>query len=195
LERLLRARSVAVVGASGRPGSFGQILLHGVIAAGFDGAVYPVNPGYEELGGLRCYPSVGDLPADPDCALLAIGNERLEAALLDVAAAEIPAAVVFGSADGLAADGRTSLSDRLATIARAADVALCGPNGMGFLNLVDRLHATGYPYRGDSTPGTIAFLSHSGSTFSAVANKPPRRWARRRSASPPIASRATRWPT
>jgi acyl-CoA synthetase (NDP forming) len=170
LERLLRARSLAVVGASGREGSFGQILLDAVLGADYEGAVFPVNPGYDALRGLPCYPAPVDLPEPPDCALLAVADERLEAALRDVAAAGVPAAVVFGGAHGLAADGRTPLAARLAEIAREAGMALCGGNAMGFLNLGDRLYATGYPYRGDPAPGRVAFLSHSGSTFSAVVN-------------------------
>jgi acyl-CoA synthetase (NDP forming) len=96
LEPLLRARSLAVVGASGARDTFGHALFRQVLDRGFAGALYPVNPGRAEIDGIRCYPSLADLPERVDCALLAVGDERLEAALRAVAEAGIAAAVVFG---------------------------------------------------------------------------------------------------
>lgn len=169
LDALLRPAAVAVVGASARAGSFGQILLDGLRESGFPGRLYPVNPGYATIGDLPCFPSVDAIPEAVDCALLAVGNDRLEGALTDTAAAGSRAAMIFGSAQGTTTGGRP-LGDRLAEIAREAGMALCGGNSMGALNLRDRWHATGYPYRGDPTPGRVAFISHSGSTFSAFVN-------------------------
>src|SRR4051794_2284883 len=111
LSRLLRARSLAVVGASGTAGSFGHALLRQIIDRGFRGEIYPVNPGWPEIDGLRCYPSLSELPPEVDCALLAVADERLEVALRDVAAVGIPAAVIFG---GLAtSQDPDSLPERL----------------------------------------------------------------------------------
>ena len=56
IQRMLEARSVAVVGASIKPGSLGESMLAELRRGGFDGAIYPVNPGYDEVAGLRCYP-------------------------------------------------------------------------------------------------------------------------------------------
>lgn len=169
LDPLLRPRSVAIVGASERPGSFGRIVLDGLIAGGFGGTILPVNPGYTNVAGLPCVPSLQSASHPVDCALLAVGNERLEGALEDAAAAGARAAVVFGSAHGQARDGGP-LSHRLAEIARASGMALCGGNSMGVLNPTERYFATGYPYRGDPTPGHVTLVSHSGSAFSALAN-------------------------
>ena len=62
LERMLEARSVAVVGASVQEGSLGQQMMVELQRGGFDGAIYPVNPGYDEVLGLRCSASIADLP-------------------------------------------------------------------------------------------------------------------------------------
>lgn len=169
LDPLFRPRAVAVVGASGTPGSFGQALLLGVIAGGFRGTVYPVNPARAEIDGLPCWPALADLPERPDCALLAVADERLPSALAAVVDAGIPAAVAFGGMPAPLPDG-TPLPDRLREIARAGNVALLGGNAMGFFNYRDGLFAAGYPPAERNPPGGIAIVSHSGSAFSALAN-------------------------
>ncbi len=169
LDALFRPRSVAVVGASATPGSFGSALLRGVTAGGYTGTVYPVNPGRAEIGGMACWPSLADLPARPDCALLAVADERLPAALAAVADAEIPASVVFAGMPAPLPDG-TPLPERLREIARAGNVALLGGNAMGFFNYRDGLFAAGYPPAERNPAGGIAIVSHSGSAFSALAN-------------------------
>ena len=70
LERLFAPRSVALVGASERPGSLGATLLANLVDGGFKGELYPVNPKYEQLAGRRCYASVDQLPAAPDLAVI-----------------------------------------------------------------------------------------------------------------------------
>ena len=79
LDPLLRPRSVAVIGASAREDSMGEWCLLNLERGGFSGQIYPINPGYEELRGLRCYPSLAELPETPDVAIFAVGDHRLEA--------------------------------------------------------------------------------------------------------------------
>ncbi|MCA9880361.1 MAG: acetate--CoA ligase family protein [Thermomicrobiales bacterium] len=168
LTPLLRPRSVALVGASATPGSFGQALLRQALETGFAGAVYPVNPTRADIDGARCYPSLADLPERVDCAVLAVGDARLEESLRAVAAAGIPAAVIFGA---MPVPGDPDpLPARLSAIAREAGLALLGGNCMGFYNAVDRLYVSGFPARERGEAGGIAFVSHSGSSFSALAN-------------------------
>ena len=79
LDPLLRPRSVAVVGASRRPGSVGHTLLRQLRLGGFAGPVYPVNPKYSDIEGLSCYATLADLPTPPDHVVFAIADSRLEA--------------------------------------------------------------------------------------------------------------------
>jgi acyl-CoA synthetase (NDP forming) len=168
IEAMLRARSVAVVGASERADAFGSVVLRQIVEAGYAGTVSPVNPRYALIDGLPCYASVAAIPHPVDCAILAIGNERLESALEDAADSGARSAVIFGTAHGVAADGKTPLTERLSAIAHGAGMALCGANGMGFFNFHDRLLVTGFPYGLEIASGAIGFISHSGSTFSAI---------------------------
>ena len=168
LEPLLRARSVAVVGASARPDSFGYHVVRQLLDFGYGGHIVAVNPGYSEIDGVPCYPSVSDAPGPIDCAAICVADERIEGALIAAAEAGVRAAVVFGTAAGVALDGGP-LTARVGAIARNAGIALMGANCMGFFNFADRLFLTGYPYHREPDLGAISFITHSGSTLSAVA--------------------------
>jgi len=63
---------VAVIGASRDRGSIGYALLHNLVRGGFEGAIYPVNPKYEAIGGLRCYPRARDIEGPVDLALVLV---------------------------------------------------------------------------------------------------------------------------
>jgi acyl-CoA synthetase (NDP forming) len=165
---MLEARSVAVVGASATPGSFGeQMMIQLVTSGGFDGATYPVNPKYDELFGLPCAPSITDVPGPVDLAIIGVANALLEEQLLACARAGARSAVIFASAFEPPSDG-PPLIERLREIAVGSGMALCGPNGMGFLNVERRLRVCGFHEPADLEPGGIAFISHSGSAFSAM---------------------------
>src|SRR5215213_5131339 len=163
LAPLLEPRSLAVVGASARPGSFGDTLVAQLLAGGYRGTVHLVNPRYREVAGRPCLPSLADLPGPVDLAVLAVPNAALEAQLGAAAAAGIPAAVIFASCldDQPPPPGTPPLADRLAAIARAAGMAVCGGNGMGYFNLEQSLRVCGYPEPPDLDPGPVAVVTHS----------------------------------
>jgi acyl-CoA synthetase (NDP forming) len=165
---MLEARSVAVVGASARPESFGQQMMLQLVHGGFDGAVYPVNPKYDEVMGHRSYPTIGEVPEPVDLAVLGVSNALLEDQLTAAAEAGTRSAVIFASCFEPPAEGVPPLSERLASIARGAGMALCGGNGMGFINADRGLRACGFSEPFGRQPGPITFISHSGSAFSAM---------------------------
>jgi acetate---CoA ligase (ADP-forming) len=165
---MLEPRSVAVVGASTREGSPGLQMVHQLVVGGFDGPIHPVNPKYDRVLDLPCYPSVADLPDPPDLVLLGVPNPALEDSLRDASAAGAGAAVIFASAWEEPRPGRPTLIERLEAIAREAGVRVCGPNCMGFLNVERRVRALAFAEREDLDPGSVTWLSHSGSAFSAL---------------------------
>jgi acetate---CoA ligase (ADP-forming) len=170
LAPLLEARSVAVVGASARPGSFGNQLLAQLLEGGYRGAVHPVNPRYREVLGLPCHPSLAEAPGPVDLAVLAVPNAALEAQLAVAAAGGVPAAVIFASCQDPVPPpgGGPPLAERLRRIALDAGMAVCGGNGMGFFNLEHSLRVCGYPEPAGLSRGPVAVVSHSGSVFSAL---------------------------
>jgi acyl-CoA synthetase (NDP forming) len=168
---MLEARSVAVVGASVKEGSLGRQMMLELERGGFDGAVYPVNPGYEEVLGHRCYASIGDIGEPLDLAILGVSNARIEQATRDAAGAGAASVVTFSSLFEVEPPepGMPRLADRVAAIAREHGMALCGGNGMGFLSTRAKLRATGFATPDDLREGPVTFLSHSGSAFAAFA--------------------------
>ncbi|MFL5790833.1 MAG: CoA-binding protein, partial [Actinomycetota bacterium] len=143
MRRMLEPRSIAVVGASIKTGSLGASMMAELQRGGFEGAIYPVNPGYDEVAGLACYPSIGEVPEPVDLAILGVANQRVEQALTDAAAAGAGSAVTFSSLYEEPSHGRPDLRARLRAIAVEHGMAMCGGNGMGFMNQASRVRATG----------------------------------------------------
>lgn len=168
LAPLLTPDSVAIVGASVKEGSFGETCVRMAGRNGYGGRIYPINPNYEAVAGLPCYPALDALPEPVDLAILCVNNNRLEAMLEEAIRSGARAAAIFGSCY-LEDDTEPRLPARLARIARAANLPICGGNGMGFYNLDhDFLCSFGWPpYQ--TRRGHMTLISHSGSSFSALA--------------------------
>jgi len=163
---MLEARSVALVGASPRPGSLGARMIEEVAKSASAPRTYLVNPRYDEIGGVRCYPALTELPEAADLALLAVPDAALEQQLKTAAEAGLRSAVIFGSAvDG---GGRAGLRDRIAAMARDAGMSVCGAGCMGFVNVARGLRAIGYTEPDPLPAGPVALVTHSGSVFSAL---------------------------
>ena len=168
LESMLAARSIALVGASPRPDSFGQRMVEEVTRSPSRPQVHLVNPRYADIGGRACLPSLTDLPEPVDLVLLAVSDGQLEPQLELAAARGDRSAVIFGNAYEPPSDEKTPLRDRLAGIARGAGMAMCGAGCMGFINVSRGLRAIGYLEASPLPAGPVALVTHSGSVFSAL---------------------------
>lgn len=167
LEPLLRPRSIALVGASAKADTNGLALVQMAHIDGFAGRLYPVNPGYTEIEGLACYPDLAALPEAPDQVVLSIANAKLEAGLDAAIAAGAKAVTIFASGH-LDDDTDPPLVERLRVKAAAAQLALCGPNCMGFYVPPAGLRVASFPSPPGLRRGGIAWLAQSGSAFSAL---------------------------
>jgi acyl-CoA synthetase (NDP forming) len=164
---MLEARSVALVGASERPGSLGARMIAEVSRSPARPRIHLVNPRYQRLAGQPCHPSLADLPEPVDLVLLGVPDAAL-ASMLDLAARRGDrSAVIFGGAFEASAATR-GLRARLAATAQAAGMALCGAGCMGFVNVAYGLRAVGYVEPDPLPAGPIALITHSGSVFSAL---------------------------
>lgn len=168
LAPLLTPRSVALVGASPRPGNTGATIMGTLRGLGFAGPLYPINPRYDEVSGERCHPSLTDLPAAPDLAVLAVADDKLEEQLTLAIKAGARAVSIFGSCV-IPETVTPPLAERLSAMARAAGLPIIGGNCMGYCNYEARIRVNSYPFN-DRAPGTMTFLSQSGSAFGAIAN-------------------------
>jgi len=168
LRTMLEARSVAVVGASARPGSFGHRMVSEVSKSRAGLEIHLVNPRYDEVLGISCVASLADVPAPVDLVLLGVSDAGLERQLEHSAARGDAGAVIFGMVHDTDPGGGAPLRTRLTATAQAAGMSLCGGGCMGFVNLVHGLRAVGYVEPDPLPRGPVALVSHSGSAFSAL---------------------------
>ena len=142
IDRLLRPKSVAVIGASDRHGALGATLLSNLVKYEFSGDVYPVNPKRDELLGLKVYHSVDELPEGIDCAVLAIPRNFVLDTVRSLAEKGCGAVVIYSA--GFSEAGEEGLRDQqeLARIANANSMIVEGPNCLGCTNYIERVPLT-----------------------------------------------------
>jgi acyl-CoA synthetase (NDP forming) len=163
LDRLIAPRSIAIVGASPRAGSFGLRTLENLTH--FRGQIWPVNAKHREIGGHACFASLAALPGKPDLVALVVPRENVEAALKEAAQAGAGGVIVYASGYGeMGRDEASAAQRRLAEIARAARMPMLGPNCMGMVNHALGVGVSFIPEysKMPRTLGPIAFVSQSG---------------------------------
>jgi acetyltransferase len=172
LDKLFAPRSVAVIGASDRPAKVGTVVLDNLVKGGFAGAIWPVNPKYRNLHGLRCYASVASLPGAPDLAVIAVPPAAVPDQIRALGELGCRAAVVLtaGLNSPTGADGRT-LQQAMLDAAKPHLLRILGPNGIGLLIPGLRLNASFA--HANAQPGQLAFVSQSGALCTIVLD-----WAR-----------------
>ena len=163
LQPLLAPRSIALLGASNRDESVGEMMMRQLIEIGFPGELYPVNPRYEEVSGLTCYGSLAELPASVELAVLNLAGHRIEAAMTEAITLGIKAFVIFDPCQP-DDDPAPGLIERIRAIARESGVAICGGNGMGYSNF-DAKCFVGMWVQPPHPAGAVSLIAHSGSVF------------------------------
>ncbi len=158
--RLLAPRSIAVVGASDRPGSYADLVLRNLEANEFAGEVRGVNPKRDEVHGRRCFPSVAQLPEPADAVVIAVPAPAVPEAVEQAGASGCGGAIVISAGFAEIEAGR-ELQEQLREAALRHDLPVCGPNGNGIIAVGSRA-----PMWGDAVepfePGPVAMISQSG---------------------------------
>lgn len=135
LQSMLDPQTIAIVGASPKPGSFGGAVLAN-LAQHFKGKVFPVNPQYQEINGYPCFPSLAELPERPDCVGIAVPSDKVEAVLLQAADCGIASAIVFSSGfSEIGSDEGTQRQARITQLAESRGIRVLGPNCTGIVNV------------------------------------------------------------
>jgi acetyl coenzyme A synthetase (ADP forming)-like protein len=162
MARIMAPRSIAVVGAGRRPGTIGHELFRNLLAFGFDGPVYPVNPSSASVAGVRAYATLLDIPDDVDLAVIVVPS----AAVLDVArecaAKHVHGMVIISAGFAEVGSNGKAAERELVTLARRNGMRIIGPNCLGVVSTAPgvRMNATFAP--GLPVAGNVAFLSQSG---------------------------------
>ncbi|WP_338615854.1 acetate--CoA ligase family protein [Achromobacter sp. E1] len=172
LEPLLNPRSIAMIGASGNPGRIGGMPLELLTRFGFEGGIYPVNPKYQEVFGLRCWPDIEAVPEPVDLAVLAIAAAEVTPMLRRCHAKGIPAAIVYAAGFAEAGGEGARLQAELEAFVAESGMAVAGPNCMGFANLNTQAHtAFASVFKtapAQDGPGSVSLLTQSGNVCAAV---------------------------
>ena len=166
LDVFFHPRSVAVVGASERPGSVGRTVLWNLISTPFGGAVYPVNAKRESVLGIRAYPSLAALPARADLAVVVTPAATVPGVLRECAAAGVRGVIIISAGFRETGAEGLRLQAEILTIAREARIRVIGPNCLGVMNPCTGFNAT---FAGSiARKGNVAFLSQSGALLTAI---------------------------
>jgi acyl-CoA synthetase (NDP forming) len=171
IARLIKPRSVAVIGASADPTKTAGRPVAYLTKHGFSGAIYPVNPRADVIGGLKSYPDVQSLPQAPDVGIVLLGAERAHEAVRALAARGTAAAIVLAS--GYTEVGAEGAQRQRQLLEAAGSMRLLGPNTIGLVNLTDRitLSATGALELEDFEAGSIGVVSQSGGILGALLSR------------------------
>lgn len=165
LEALFAPRAIALVGASRTHGSVGDIVARNLLRAGFSGPLMPVNPHAAEICGLPAFPSVGDLPHNPDLAILTTPAEAVPSLVAELGARGCRAALVISA--GFEGEGRPAeLKRAMLQAARPHLLRIIGPNCLGFLSPAARINASFA--NGMPPAGRVALVSQSGAVAAAA---------------------------
>jgi acyl-CoA synthetase (NDP forming) len=166
---LLHPGSVALIGASARDG-FAARTLENLVGFGFPGRIYPVNPRYAELAGLRCYPSIGAIGEPVDLALIAVPAVAVPAVIEECASAGVAAASAFSSGFAELGPEGLLLQQRMTATAARTGMRILGPNCMGhFYQPASLVASFTSALRSGLLPGSgVAYLGQSGAIGGAV---------------------------
>lgn len=179
LQYLVNPRSVALVGIKGGEfdptarDSMGRRFLENLRRHGFAGAIYTVNPRYQEIGGYPCFPSVAAIPEPVDAALLIVPKPRIMATLADCAVRGVKAATVISSGFAEAGPEGKAEEEAMVEFARAHGIRLLGPNCFGYYNSHARLNLFGSAslLTRPMLAGAIGFATQSGALAASVVDR------------------------
>lgn len=162
LSNVFCPRSLAVVGATERMNSVGRALVENLIHGNFRGKVYPVHPSARSILGVKAYPTVEDIPAIPDLAVIAVPAPAVAAVLQACGRMGIRGAVVISAGFRECGKEGRAREESLIALAKAHGVSLIGPNCLGVINTDSQVGLNATFAKQAPKPGNISFLSQSG---------------------------------
>lgn len=171
LERFFNPRAIAIIGASQALDTISGQPLKFLKSHGYAGALYPVNPRYAEVAGVKCYAKLADLPETPDLALILVKAARVADVLRQCGDKGVPYVIIFSSGFSEIGGSGVALQRELVAIAGEFNIGVIGPNCQGMINVADRVYAGfGSVFNADYDPGAVSMVSQSGGFGFSVMN-------------------------
>ena len=166
LDPLLRPSSIAVVGASASEG-VGRRILETLLHGQYPGSLYAINPKYDDVLGVPCFPDLAALPEPVEHVVFAVSDHRIEAIFEEAVKTGVKAMTIM-SMLYIDNDMQPPLKERIQARVQETGVLVCGANGMGFYNFADRVTVGGFATRPNHIAGNVALISHSGSGMAGI---------------------------
>jgi len=166
LDPLLRPASIAIVGASASDG-VGRRILETLLHGQYPGALYAINPKYDDVLGVPCFPDLAALPEPVEHVVFAVSDHRIEAIFEEAVKTGVKAMTIM-SMLYIDNDMQPPLKERIQARVQETGVLVCGANGMGFYNFADRVTVGGFATRPNHIAGNVALISHSGSGMAGI---------------------------
>ncbi|MFT4298640.1 MAG: GNAT family N-acetyltransferase [Aeromicrobium sp.] len=175
ISRIFSARSIAVVGASRRQDSIGQAMVRNLVLGDYSGSVYAVNSSAEAVSGLPAYPTVQDIPAEVDLAIVAVPADSVTDVVLDCAAKGVHGLIVISA--GFAEEGREGRKRQRALLGlcRSYGLRLIGPNCLGVINTDPQVQLNASLSPAIPPQGRVGFFCQSGALGTAILESVSRR--------------------
>ena len=170
LRYVFNPKSIAVIGASENPDKLGNVILKNLVDGGYEGKIYPVNPKYEELLGLKCYPRVGSIKKQVDLAIFAVPAPIIPKLAEECGKNGVRGIVVLSA--GFGETGEKKLEERLGKIVLKHGMAMIGPNCLGVMNPEKRVDSIFFPFYKSGRPrvGEISLVTQSGAVGTCIAD-------------------------
>ncbi len=161
LKYFFEPRSVAIIGASKTPGKAGNEILKNIVANGFAGKVFPINPSEEDIMGFRTFRSVKDIPEPVDLAVFIVPAEKTLEPLKECAEKKVPAVVIASGGYAEVGQQGARLQEEILAVAKAAGMRIIGPNTSGLTSTPASLTTTFFPL-GKIRRGPISYIAQTG---------------------------------
>ncbi|MEK3937085.1 acetate--CoA ligase family protein [Sporosarcina sp. FSL W7-1349] len=170
LEALFNPKSVAIIGASPDAKKIGGRPLSYLQRYGFKGAIYPINPKYEEINGLTCYSDILQVPSPVDVAIIALPSQVVIKNLKMCALHGVKSVVIFSAGFGEIGEAGKQEQDKILQIAKEHNIRVLGPNCLGLFNVESGFYGTFSTILEEEKPlkSSIGFVSQSGAFGSHV---------------------------
>lgn len=167
LNSIFKPQRIALIGVPTNPKSVGGITLSNLVGGGFRGVVYPVNPKYEAVMGIPCYPNVKSLPKTPDLAIITTGSKLVPQLVEECGEAGINGIIIMSAGfQEIGEEGKKLQEQVMNIVAKYPDMRVIGPNCMGVINPGMNMNASFA--RNMPQKGHVAFISQSGALGSAL---------------------------
>ena len=168
IDAIMNPSSIAVVGASNRPGSVGLAVISNLIKGGYQGVLYPVNPKTRSVQSIKSYPSISAIPDEVDLAVIIVPAKIVSNVLEEAGEKGVKGAVVITAGFKEVGGKGVELEKKLQETARKYDISVIGPNCLGVINNDDRTKMNASFATKMPLPGNIAFISQSGALCTSV---------------------------